>query len=92
MDNENTDDLPLNTKVVYFDYAEVVSILEEYLRDTGELEDGDVVLDIDAPIPLNEDGVFEIEIEVVSDPTNLLKAKDTTYGDRVLEAEEELQG
>jgi hypothetical protein len=48
-----------------FGYDELADLLEQYLRDTGEITPGQGVLSVDIPLPLNSDGMIELDFELV---------------------------
>lgn len=48
-----------------FTYDELADLLTQYLRDTGEITEDQEVLSVDIPIPLNSDGMIELDFEVI---------------------------
>ena len=48
-----------------FSYEELAELLIQYLRDTGEIHDTQEVLSVDIPLPLNSDGMVELDFEII---------------------------
>lgn len=62
-----TTDLWMETKVetLTLSYAEVQEALEDYFRKVGDLIPGESVISMDIPVPLNDEGYIDIEIETL---------------------------